>query len=232
MIWTKLNGQWTGGQRFSEATELASQGVVSDPYLLAPQVLFKNRRDIGMDGFAIATGTGKPHSWDKYLRMELNRAGTGGLDAVVMRRSMHTMFVDHPMSVRVAKNASTLEFFLQYQTNSRVDYSPGEGPEKGLRELGSSAGFAIAYMGGDTASKPVAVVALKQFGDPNSVAAPKVAMEVALALAQKGPAGGEGGYLTPATAVATEEIERRLTRIDNDNAFIISHLENVPPPWE
>lgn len=227
VVWTKLNGQTTGGQKISLKFELARHGNVNNPYLLTPASAEKV--DMDADGFTKVQGTGKCFGWDPLLNMMLLPYANAGMDCNVIRRSMYHLF-QRGIHVQEARNASFDAYHETYKLNPiRVTHPKyldaafaGTGPDEWLRDLGSATLSAFAYQSeGDL---PFLRVSMDAFGDPASVATPKMAVGIGAALAHGGPMNGQGGYLTPGTVLPIEKLQHILKHIDGGQLVRIQHM--------
>lgn len=229
MLWNKMNGHFTGGQKASIVESRMKHGKTLNPYILAPVQNQNEAQDIEMNGFSSVQGNGKTFGWDASLGMVLMPYSNSAMECAVMRRSMKHLFHTKMVHVLEAKNASVNSFHAEFWMNPERAMHPkypshplpGQGPDKWLRELGSSQGTAFVYEAEQ--NYPSVMVSMEQNGDPATVASPRMAVEMAVALAQRGLRHGEVGYLTPATALPIQDLERRLSRIDDGNFMKIKH---------
>lgn len=227
VVWTKLNGGQSGGQIAAAQSELM-HGSNSDAYILAPDTGENQKVDWridGMEGFGYHDGLGR---LAEYIHAPV--------DCPVIHRSVMMMFPNAAISVQEAANASLgaqCMKFLNNRTmlaiNPPVKLNPkaGQGPPLWVQRRGSFAGLAIAsgkWIPGTTKmGVRAAHVTLEGRGDPQFVGSAKMATEVALSLAQQGPAGGRGGYLTPSVALGMDVMEERLRKVDDGRFITITH---------
>merc|ERR1712203_1175471 len=99
--------------------------------------------------------------------------------------------------------------------------SPGEGPPTWMINGGGFTVEGVAVRFRDNMRKKVIIEGV---GDPSFGATPKLTMELAIGLALQGLPKHRRGFLTPALAMQTTELEKRLANIDSGNFMNITYV--------
>lgn len=208
----RMNGIPGGTAFISSKYAVQRYGQVRDPYIFSPETPASLRVDTELDGMVHPVYQSMPGMmWYPAARM----------DAPLVRRSMHRMFPAAAISVKHAQTNqldASLKVYTQGMTKPFMQM--GEAPSGEVMKSGGFDGEAVAR-GHGLSSR---VIAQGQ-GDPGYTGSSKASVELAIGLAKSGPAGGKGGYLTPATALGVEALGARLTAIDNGSFMTVQHLD-------
>lgn len=210
----KMNGI-PGGTAISSARyAIQKYGEVKNPYIFTPETPIDKRVDEELDGMQHPVAQNIPGlMWYPSARM----------DCLIVRRSLHMEFPNATISVRQAQTIELDKEIKDYVLKGPYFEKPtqiGESPPKWEMSRGSFDCEGVARRKGDGKSTRVIV---EGQGDPGYLGSSRASAELALGLAQSGPAGGIGGYLTPVTALGNEALEARLTAADGGTFLKVTH---------
>eukprot|EP00406_Dinophysis_acuminata_P078835 CAMPEP_0179266578 /NCGR_PEP_ID=MMETSP0797-20121207/29488_1 /TAXON_ID=47934 /ORGANISM="Dinophysis acuminata, Strain DAEP01" /LENGTH=408 /DNA_ID=CAMNT_0020974815 /DNA_START=14 /DNA_END=1237 /DNA_ORIENTATION=+ len=190
VVWSRLNGAFSGGRIAAGHYEDMHHGLVTDPYILAPKAAAHQRVDTVVDGMGAA----------RYDQNQLQMSRLSATDCPTIRRSLTAMLPGAAISVQMADVptlASSVREFLGTNVSERLaDPPPGKGPPLWELTNGGFQGAAVTF-----SNRTRTKVVLKGRGDPHCLGSAKMSVELALGLAQNGPEDKRGGFLTPALAL-------------------------------
>jgi len=222
-----LNSWFSGGTMAAGKEQLEVYGV--DPndkesaYALAPEESIEARVDQTPGGTPPHTGASSSDiGYDANFSSITLPYAMSACDGPTVRRSLALTFPDAPIHFAEVMGSSVLKELATFLSSPEAlsqppnpNPVPGEGPPQWLLEGGSLIGQGLAARGAPNAAQARLHMHCK--GDPAYQNTAKWSAELALALAQEGPKGGVGGYLTPTVALGSEFIMQRLSKAESGN---------------
>jgi len=217
LLYTELNGMLSSGTINSGMYMMSHHLPNLDPYQLAPETPVFARVDLTLEGMW-------PIGFDSDFRSMTLPYPLASSDSTLIRRSLALRFPGARISVGVGMSGDVPEKFAVFIADPKAIALPltmgkGQGAPEWLQRKGSIAIKAVAKR----SSSPREVrVTMFGAGDPGYSATAKMSAELTLGLALDGPAGGKGGYLTPATALGPGVLQGRLGRAEGGDFFSFS----------
>lgn len=222
VLWSKLNGYVSGGTVASGRNAMREGALLpgkATAYALAPELPEEARVDSLAGGLPLHVGGRSPVGFDPYLKTMTVPYSMGFIDGQVVRRSLGLAFPGAPIHFAEVMGESAFTERRKFKMDPMMKIDPparvpqkGQGPPEWVQEKGSLAGQGFAMRGPPHAAQ--ARLYMECNGDPGYAATAKWSVELVVGLALNGPKDGQGGYLTPATALGAQPLMDRLTRAD------------------
>lgn len=223
VFWSKVNTYVSGGTIASGTQAVKEGALVPDKahaYALSPETPEEARVDAVAGGLPPHVGGPSRFGFDANFSAFTVPYMMGFIDGQVVRRSLGLAFGGAPIRFAEVMGQSVASEYRKFSADPRrlIDPPParparGQGPPAWMQEKGGLTGQGLAARGGPHAAK--ARFNMDCRGDPGYAATAKWSVELTMGLALKGPENGQGGYLTPALALGTKELEARLARADS-----------------
>lgn len=224
ILFNNMNGAESGSGMASAEYALKKYGGVDDPYQLSPHVQQMHRVDEKLEGI-------KSYGWIPALEDFIFYYPVARMDCVVVRRTMSLLFPNTTISVRGGQSKKCIEHQYKFFIDPRMqdEHPPlkpilGEGPPPWIVRDG---GFNVQSVALRFKDNKRTKIGIDGKGDPSFWGTSRLTTHMAMVLASKGN-GDRRGFITPALAVDSDELEKSWKGISN-GSFVNIIREHLKP---